>query len=68
MISKSQNLEIISDQVSQGADAVIFGCTEVGLLFDQSVADIPTFDTIDLHAKAAIDFAIDGQRQGSWSH
>jgi aspartate racemase len=56
--SKLRYLEIVKDQVSRGADSVIFGCTEVGLLISQSDVDIPTFDTTELHARAAIEFAL----------
>lgn len=41
-----------------GADGVIFGCTEVGLLVGQDDFDIPVFDTTELHARAALDFAL----------
>ena len=42
----------------EGVDAVILGCTEFGLLLDQSAFDIPLFDTARLHAQAAVDFAL----------
>ncbi len=41
-----------------GADGVIFSCTEVGLLVSASDFDMPVFDSTALHAKAAIDFAL----------
>ena len=40
-----------------GIDSIIFGCTEVGLIIAQDDFDIPTFDTTELHAKAALNFA-----------
>lgn len=42
----------------QGADAVIFGCTELGLLATPEESALPVFDTADIHARAAIDFAL----------
>jgi len=39
-------------------DGVIFGCTEVGLLLSPDDISHPVFDTTELHANAAIDFAL----------
>ena len=41
-----------------GADSVIFGCTEIGMLLSQGDIVDPVFDTAVLHAKAAVDFAL----------
>lgn len=57
--SKQTYLEIIQYAQEKGADGVIFGCTEVGLLICQADFDLPAFDTTALHAKAALDFALD---------
>jgi aspartate racemase len=43
----------------RGAEAVILGCTEIGLLVDDSVSSIPTYDTTDLHARALVAAALD---------
>lgn len=56
--SKARYLEIVADMQRAGADSVIFGCTEVGLLISQDDFAIATFDTTALHAKAALDFAL----------
>ncbi len=53
--SKNKYLDII---IRSGADGVIFGCTEVGLLLSQQDLSVPAFDTTWLHAEAAIDFAL----------
>jgi aspartate racemase len=42
-----------------GADSVIFGCTEIGLLVAPQDFSVPAFDTTALHAEAALDFALD---------
>ena len=42
----------------QGADSLILGCTEVGMLLDESNAPLPIFDTALIHADAAVDFAL----------
>lgn len=57
--SKQRYLETVENGRSQGADGVILGCTEVGLLLSQSDFVVPVFDTTELHAKAAMDFALD---------
>lgn len=50
--------EIIARLVDGGAGGVILGCTEIGLLIDQSDSPVPIFDTTQLHALAAVDFAL----------
>ena len=56
--SKEKYLAVVDGARQDGADSIIFGCTEVGLLVAQSDFDIPTFDTTELHARAALDFAL----------
>ena len=41
-----------------GADCVILGCTEIGMLIGQGDLDLPVFDTTRLHAEAAMNFAV----------
>jgi aspartate racemase len=36
----------------------VLGCTEIPLLINQTDIDIPLIDTLDIHAKAAVDFAV----------
>jgi aspartate racemase len=40
------------------ADAVIFGCTEISMLFPPTDAGLPGYDTLELHAQALVDFAL----------
>ena len=56
--SKARYLEVIAQSHGEGADGVIFGCTEVGLLIAPEDFDIPAFDTTRIHAEAALDFAL----------
>ena len=56
--SKQRYLDVVDRARGQGADAVIFGCTEVGLLVGHGDFDIPAFDTTALHAEAALSFAL----------
>ena len=56
--SRRQYLRVISQLVDEGAQGVILGCTEIGLLVDADSCDVPRFDTTELHAAAAVDFAL----------
>lgn len=50
-------VDAIARLQARGAEAVILGCTEIGLLIDDSVSPIPTYDTTELHASALVDAA-----------
>ena len=54
--SKARYLEIVN---ASATDGVILGCTEVGLLLTADDLTLPVFDTTQLHAQAALDFALD---------
>ena len=56
--SKSRYLEIIADLIQQGAQGIILGCTEIGMLIAQEDVSVSVFDTTSLHAAAAVDFAL----------
>jgi aspartate racemase len=48
----------IQGLADQGAQAVILGCTEIGMLIDAQFSSLPVFDTTDLHAKALVAAAL----------
>lgn len=56
--SREKFLTVIDKLKAQGAEGVILGCTEIGLLIKQNDTDLPVFDTTEIHAKAAVDFAL----------
>ena len=56
--SRRTYVEAITRLQGRGAEAVILGCTEIGLLIDDSVSPIPTYDTTELHAKALVAAAL----------
>ncbi|WP_028468840.1 aspartate/glutamate racemase family protein [Neptunomonas japonica] len=56
--SKKEYLRIIDQMADQGAEAVILGCTEIGLLVTQDDTDMPLFDTTKIHAQAAVAYAL----------
>ena len=48
----------IDRMAARGAQAVILGCTEIGMLIDDANSTLPTYDTTDLHARALVDAAL----------
>ena len=60
--TKNKYLDIINRQQQSGAQGIIFGCTEIGLLLKQEDCALPVFDTASIHAKSAVDFALAGAR------
>jgi len=56
--SRSRFMEIMARLVKEGAEAIILGCTEIGLLVHPEDCRAPLFDTTQLHAAAAVDYAL----------
>ncbi len=56
--SRREFRRIIADLVDCGAEAVILGCTEIGLLVRPHDASVPVFDTTKLHVEAALKRAL----------
>lgn len=56
--SENQFIQIINSLVSQGAQGIILGCTEIGLLVKEENCKIPLFDTANIHAVAAVEYAL----------
>jgi len=56
--SKEQYIGIIEQMVDQGAEGVILGCTEIGLLIHKQDSQVPLFDTTRIHAEAAAEYAL----------
>ena len=56
--SRIEYLRIIDLLVSQGAESVILGCTEIGMLVGQKDTQIKLFDTTVLHAEKAVEYAL----------
>lgn len=53
--SKAEFVRIIQELKEKGAQGVILGCTEIGLLVQQADTELPVFDTTRIHAvKAAM--------------
>ena len=56
--SRDQYRRIVAKIVGSGAQGVILGCTEIGLLIGDGNVGVPTFDTTALHARAAAEYAL----------
>ncbi|MCU6663917.1 aspartate/glutamate racemase [Silvania hatchlandensis] len=56
--SRRYYLELIQQLADQGAEGVIFGCTEIGLLIPAVESPIPVFDTAAIHAADAVEFML----------
>ncbi len=56
--SRAIYLQVIEHLAGQGAECVILGCTEIGLLINQSQTPTPLFDTTVLHAQALVNWAL----------
>ena len=57
--SKNEFLRIIDGLMKKGAQGIILGCTEIGLLVNQEDTEIPVFDTTYIHAKQAAMLAME---------
>ena len=56
--SRAEYRRIMAELVSQGAEAIILGCTEITLLVGQEDAAVPLFDTTGIHARNAAEWAL----------
>jgi len=57
--SKQHYLDIMTRLQDRGAEGIILGCTEIGLLVQQADTSIPLFDTARIHAEAAVAYALE---------
>lgn len=58
--SRRRYQAVIEELKAAGAEAVILGCTEIGLLIKPEDSALPSFDSTELHALAAVDWALGG--------
>ncbi|HCB2272671.1 TPA: aspartate/glutamate racemase [Citrobacter koseri] len=56
--SRQYYLQVIERLAAQGAQGVIFGCTEIGLLVPEAQSALPVFDTAAIHAADAVEFML----------
>ena len=62
--SREAYLDVVDRLGDAGAEAVIFGCTEISLLLRPEDVRLPVYDTTALHVEAVIRFAL-GQLEGN---
>jgi len=56
--SKAQYLSLIDSLSDSGAEAVILGCTEIGMLINQDDTKVKLLDTTAIHAQKAVEYAL----------
>lgn len=56
--SKEHYIRIMNRLAEKGAEGIILGCTEIGLLVGENDARVPLFDTTVIHAEAAVEYAL----------
>ena len=56
--SRTEFRRVMAELVSQGAEAIILGCTEITLLVGRADAAVPLFDTTGIHARKAAEWAL----------
>ncbi|MYL23105.1 amino acid racemase [Halomonas alkaliantarctica] len=56
--SKAAYLEVVASLAARGAQGVILGCTEIGLLIQSADTDVRLFDTTAIHAEQAVQYAL----------
>jgi aspartate racemase len=56
--TKKRYLRIIEDLITNGAEGIVLGCTEIPLVVQQSDIEVPIFNTLLLHSKAAVEFQL----------
>jgi len=58
--SKRAYLDIVASLAERGAQGVILGCTEIGLLIQGSDTNVKLYDTTEIHAEQAVQLALGG--------
>jgi len=56
--SRAEFRRVMADLAARGAQAIVLGCTEISLLVGAADSALPLFDTTELHARAAVDWAL----------
>lgn len=56
--SRTRYRQIMAEMAAAGAEGIILGCTEIGLLVNQNDSSVPLFDTTLIHAETAVTYAL----------
>ncbi|TFG17209.1 MAG: aspartate/glutamate racemase family protein [Promethearchaeota archaeon] len=57
--TKTKFLDIIDSLNKKGMQGIILGCTEIPLLIHQEDVEVPLFDTLNIHLRAAVKFILE---------
>lgn len=57
--SRFRFMEIIGSLAAGGAGGIVLGCTEIGLLVRPGDVSVPVFDTTEIHARSAVEWALE---------
>lgn len=57
--SRQEYLDVIDQLIQAGAQGIVLGCTEIGLLIKPDDVSVPVFDTMEIHARTAVEAALD---------
>lgn len=57
-LSRDALIDLVAHAKADGADSLIFGCTEIAMILDPDSTPLPGFDSTAIHAAAAVDFAL----------
>ncbi|WP_227519025.1 aspartate/glutamate racemase family protein, partial [Acinetobacter baumannii] len=57
--SQHKYTTIVEELIGQGAEGIILGCTEICMLIGDIKFSVPLFDTTTIHAKEAVNFALE---------
>lgn len=49
--SREKFIDISNEVIKEGADSIILGCTEVGMLLNNDNVNLPVYDTVQIHCK-----------------
>lgn len=56
--SRQYFIDVIGELISAGAEGIVLGCTEIGMLIGPGDVAVPVFDTARIHAEAAVAFML----------
>lgn len=56
--TRDRYLDIISQLIDQGAQGIVLGCTEIPMMIKPEDIVAPVFDTLKIHAEAAVNFSL----------
>ena len=57
--TKKLFLDVVADMVREGAEGIVLACTELQFVLKPDEVSVPLFDTVELHAKGAAEWALD---------